>query len=816
MDRTQPTRHPSSRRRASLVSILLAALALPGVVQAEAGNDDRAHPSTIPAARTSIPFDLTDATLGASEGACTTTRETRIAQHPAAESLVLPATDLLEPAPGLWYRFDAPANGTLAISLRRAPLATLAVYTPETLVMAACLTADDHLDVTEGASYELVLAQAPEPKYERVPLTGWLEVEFFPRSSVANDAQADAAPLGVDATVRAHTFDAHPDPVACGARPAIWYRVVSPIAAVLDASLELSGSPDPRATIVAIDETDAYELACDETFSTRVTSLFTLQPGRPVLIGVGALDAVLEVHVRTTPIADLVSQPAMLGMDPIGYSTADATLEAGESDACGGGRSVWFQIAPSDEDRTLRLDGFVSAPGATTTGMERYVNGVAASACSEQRGLAIPAGFDGLVRLASTDALSGRARLLASRPLGALHLTDDSPLPMGCASMSGITMHSEVEPNLAISPIDPDHLIASWQQDRDANGGALTLLTATSFDGGDTWTMSHPGGVSRCGFGPFLRATDPWVSIGSNGVAYLTTLGIGGPVTDQNAIIVQRSDDGGLAWGTPTTINVERGLLSNDKQVLLVDPNDPAKIYLAWAMVLGGALRSVLARSLDGGDTWLPPIPLPTAAATPIGDQLVITDDGDLVHVVNHSVAGYVQAMRSRDGGLTWTPPARLGSSTGAEGPNGVRGGNMMPDVTTDGDRVYVTWLDPSNVWLATSSPDALSWSTRRIGSSTGRFTPSIAATDAGALTVTSYRFDGADVVMTQLVERDGGFIERVISEPFAIELAPNIPGRGRFLGDYTGLVARGDGFVSLHAMTLDGDADLYVQQLPT
>lgn len=799
----------SGRVRAGIVALSIGAIGLPVLSSAAPGNDDRAAATLIPVTPAALAFDLAEALPGPSEGSCLTTRQTTIAQNPAGDPLTLPAMHVVEPAPGVWFRFVAPTDGTLTFGIEGPSNTTITVYDEAAVTPRACRTSDDHVQVTAGDAIDLVLATPPMDSLEQLTHAGLLHTAFVPAAPIANDELATAATLPAGEPVEIATFGAELDEVACGARPAVWYRHTATADAVFDVTLEVARTSTTRPTIVAFDA-DGGELACEVGNSRKGGSLFEVVGGSEILFGIGPADAVLRLELEPSRIPDAFADPLELGSDPVAFSTAAADAEPGEDVACGGARSLWFRLPAADEERVLRASG-LPLSGAGTFGMQLHPDG----ACATNRALRIPPGQDALVRIASSGPVLGRLSI-GSAAIPALQLTDASPLAPGCASMNGIRRGSEVEPHLAISPVDPDHLIASWQQDRDSNGGALTLMTATSFDGGRTWTASHPGGVSQCGCGKYTRASDPWVSIGSDGVAHLTTLGVGGPATESNAILVQRSFDGGLTWEAPATVSVERGLLSNDKQVLLVDPNDPQKVYLAWALVLGGALRSVLARSLDGGDTWLPPIPLPTAApGLPIGDQLAITDDGDLVHVVNHSALGYVQAMRSRDGGVTWLPPVRLGPSTSAEGPPGVRGGNMMPDVATDGTRVAVTWLDGEQLWLATSDADVTTWEARPIASATGRFTPSIAVTRSGEIAITTYRFEGSSVVMTQLTERDGGFVERVVSEPFAIELAPNIPGRGWFLGDYTGLVARGDGFVSLHAMTLDGDTDLYVQHLP-
>jgi len=73
-----------------------------------------------------------------------------------------------------------------------------------------------------------------------------------------------------------------------------------------------------------------------------------------------------------------------------------------------------------------------------------------------------------------------------------------------------------------VNPASTANQIAVWHQGRWSNGGAHALMAAASFDGGVTWgsqqalpfNMCAPGGLT------YERASDPWVSIGPDGIAY--------------------------------------------------------------------------------------------------------------------------------------------------------------------------------------------------------------------------------------------------------------------------------------------------------
>ena len=84
---------------------------------------------------------------------------------------------------------------------------------------------------------------------------------------------------------------------------------------------------------------------------------------------------------------------------------------------------------------------------------------------------------------------------------------------------------AEVEPSIAADPARPDALIGAWQQDRDLRGGAAGIESAASTDGGRTWKEALVPGLTKCSNGPYIRASDPWVSAGP-GRAYLGTINI--------------------------------------------------------------------------------------------------------------------------------------------------------------------------------------------------------------------------------------------------------------------------------------------------
>ena len=147
--------------------------------------------------------------------------------------------------------------------------------------------------------------------------------------------------------------------------------------------------------------------------------------------------------------------------------------------------------------------------------------------------------------------------------------------------------NTEIEPWVAVNPRDRRNLIAGWQQDRWSDGGARGNYSAYSMDGGATWTKVRLPHTTKCAGGPWTRATDPWVDLAPDGTAYFMSLvfenapptGGDGP----NAMLVNRSRDGGRSWSSPITLIQDTDpRFFNDKNALTADPTDARYAYAVW------------------------------------------------------------------------------------------------------------------------------------------------------------------------------------------------------------------------------------------
>ena len=258
-------------------------------------------------------------------------------------------------------------------------------------------------------------------------------------------------------------------------------------------------------------------------------------------------------------------------------------------------------------------------------------------------------------------------------------------------------VNSEVEPHVMVDPSNPDIIIGAWQQDRWNNGGSEGNVSATSLDGGASWTINALTKSSNCtggtpaNGGNFERASDPWVAISPDGTAYLMSLSTdtapGGFDTNPDDMLVTRSTDHGATWEDPVSLNRDESPNAfNDKNAITADPNDSDFVYAVWDLVVSPpsgnqnqqafenaiafAGDPLFARTTDGGETWEPARRIFRAGviAQTIGNQIAVLPDndefdGELVNVFtlirgarNDQGTGgtHIAVIRSSDQGATW------------------------------------------------------------------------------------------------------------------------------------------------------------------
>jgi hypothetical protein len=436
--------------------------------------------------------------------------------------------------------------------------------------------------------------------------------------------------------------------------------------------------------------------------------------------------------------------------------------------------------------------------------------------------------------------------------------------PIGAADQTSVNYpNTEPEPFVAVNPTNPLSVVGVYQQDRWSDGAAKAQGTATSGDGGASWTGHAFVPFSECAGGnpDYDRTTDPWVTFDPMGNAYQISLPVSANL-EISAVAVSKSTDGGLTWDAPKTlIRDETGLNFNDKESITADPTRPGHVYAVWdrgsfpsdkmppiATLHSFAYRGqpMFSRTTDVGTSWSTPVGIADTNIFTIGNQIAVEPDGTLVDVFAEFRGSGVQpspnqffegVMISKDAGRTWSQPIKISNTNliALRDPysgNLVRAGDYLPDIAVDphsGD-LYVVWADARfgdgtylDVVLSKSTNGGRSWTAPKVvdtaPAGASAFNSTVAVTDDGTVAVLWYDFrenDPSPGLPTDVFLRhshDGGatFVgAQKLAGPFDMEKAPVSAGRGFFLGDYQGLAAAGNDLVAFFTTT-DGDpANVY------
>jgi hypothetical protein len=400
-----------------------------------------------------------------------------------------------------------------------------------------------------------------------------------------------------------------------------------------------------------------------------------------------------------------------------------------------------------------------------------------------------------------------------------------------------VYLNAEVEPQLAVDPNNPQHLVGVYQQDRWSNGGSRGIVSAVSTDGGNTWTNTPLPGVTVNSGGSFLRASDPWVSIGPNGTVYAASLEINDPTHGYlDGFVVNTSTDGGKTWSNPAPVILNsNGAFTNDKDSITADPITANYAYVVWDRLNSGGDPTqgpgptLFSRTTDGGQTWSAPQDiLDPAGGQTLSNQIAVLPNGTLVNMCvrfNSNGTQDIVVIRSSDHGSTWSAPTVVNSLTpvGVSDPDtgaGVRTGDVIPDIAVDHNNgnLYVVWQDGrfsgfthDDIAFSMSTDGGMTWSapvkvnqtpTNLPAADEQAFTGTVAVNASGEVAVTYNDFRNNTPAPGALTDYWIAFAnpaqqpvtfgneQRLTNTSFDMELAPNA--NGYFLGDYEALIAGG------------------------
>ncbi len=264
---------------------------------------------------------------------------------------------------------------------------------------------------------------------------------------------------------------------------------------------------------------------------------------------------------------------------------------------------------------------------------------------------------------------------------------------------------AQAEPHVARSPLNPDLLLATFQEGRFTNGGALSCGYSRSTNGGLSWTRSLIPGITRVAGGTFDRATDPVAGFDGLGNAYLCTLGLNGENADHGVVLMSRSTDGGSTFESPREVfRPGTANIFPDKNWFAINPANSGRFAQRLAVTFTQFVDSLspiaVATSDDQGQTWSPPAFATPPSSACQGSQPLWLPDGTLVVVywnfgdLRRDDDDSIECVRSMDGGKTFGPALAINPEVVLFDARLVRDGVFLPSAASarGSGAIFVTY----------------------------------------------------------------------------------------------------------------------------
>jgi hypothetical protein len=374
---------------------------------------------------------------------------------------------------------------------------------------------------------------------------------------------------------------------------------------------------------------------------------------------------------------------------------------------------------------------------------------------------------------------------------------------------------AQAEPHIARDPLNPNTLVATFQEGRyaDSGGGAVDCGYSVSHDGGLSWTRALIPLLTQVTGGPYYRASDPVAGVDLAGNIYLNTLGALDSVFNTVAVVLSRSTNGGISFDPPVEIfHQTSGILSPDKNWMAINTfaqtTNAGRILVTWTMFTLSSTPIAYSYSDDGGRTWSP-----YAYATPStyscqGSQPLFLANGTVALVYwnfgsTFTAGSAIELVSSTNSGTTFTAPRLITPATEYDVP-GIRQGSFLPSAATDRTNgvlcvAYQTrYQNAPRIMFTRSSDKGATWTTPKPISdnpiNTPVFNPAVSLSPDGQTVTVIFYDQRVHPTQTNLVDiflaqsLDGGNTWqpnlRLTTVSSDVTLAP-LTSSGYMLGDY-------------------------------
>ena len=422
-------------------------------------------------------------------------------------------------------------------------------------------------------------------------------------------------------------------------------------------------------------------------------------------------------------------------------------------------------------------------------------------------------------------------------------ISGPSPFAAGCPGAlfddTNITGR-ELETAIAVNPADRRNIIATWKQDVGPDSTRSDLV-ASSQDGGKTWTRTTIPDLTVCTGGTADLGSDPWVSAGGDGTVYFS--GLAADISTDpptTAVVASHSGDGGLTW--PSVATVAPPLQGNETDAITGSPTLDGHAYTVWANFTFDLPRTntlEFSRTTDSGTTWSAPVLIdqPGPFAWDVAPRLLVLADGTLLTLFAQTdlEAGFAvhYAARSLDEGQTWLPPVQVGPHlplTEFVHPEFDLPQPHFPSaaVAPDGT-AYLAFENNSSgtsggIGVAKSRDGGLTWTSSMLpGVSAYAFEPAIAVDKKGTVGVMWYDLRNdrlgdsaltADVWFAHSRNRGASWRQTHVAGPTDLQTSPG----HNYVGEYQGLAGLRRGFAAAFTLASpqaqNGPTDIFFAQI--